>query len=130
MKSNVEKTLYKIGWILLPVMTAFFLLYRYLPFRHIPCMLLYTAGIYCPGCGGTRAVFALLHGHILKALYYHPFVPYCAVLYTWFMISHTLEYLTKGRLSIGLKFRPIYLYIGLGIILANWGLRNLFLSFR
>lgn len=130
MKNDVEKTLYKIGWILLPIMAAIFLLYNYLPFRHIPCMLLYTTGIYCPGCGGTRAVFALLHGHILQSLYYHPFVPYCAALYTWFMISHTLEYLTKGRLSIGLKFRPIYLYIGLGIILANWGLRNLFLSFR
>lgn len=46
-------------------------------------------GIYCPGCGGTRAVLALLHGKPLLSLWYHPFVLYAAVLYACFMLSHT-----------------------------------------
>lgn len=46
-------------------------------------------GIYCPGCGGTRAVLALLQGKPLLSLWYHPFVLYAAVLYAGFMISHT-----------------------------------------
>lgn len=29
-------------------------------------------GLYCPGCGGTRAFFALLHGHFLQSLKYNP----------------------------------------------------------
>ncbi|MBB4035519.1 hypothetical protein GGR21_001412 [Dysgonomonas hofstadii] len=28
-------------------------------------------GLHCPGCGGQRAFFALLHGHILDALHYN-----------------------------------------------------------
>ena len=46
-------------------------------------------GIYCPGCGGTRAVLALLQGRPLLSLWYHPFVLYAAVLYACFMLSHT-----------------------------------------
>lgn len=29
-------------------------------------------GLYCPGCGGTRAFFALLGGHFLQSLKYNP----------------------------------------------------------
>lgn len=32
------------------------------------CFLYETTSIYCPGCGGTRAVYALLHGDILLCL--------------------------------------------------------------
>lgn len=30
--------------------------------------------IYCPGCGGTRALIALLNFDLLKSLYYNPLV--------------------------------------------------------
>ena len=42
------------------------------PNRHAvyPQCLLYNAtGIYCAGCGATRAVYALLHGRILEAVH-------------------------------------------------------------
>jgi hypothetical protein len=42
------------------------------PSRHAvyPQCLLYNAtGIYCAGCGATRAVYALLHGRVLAALH-------------------------------------------------------------
>src|SRR3984957_16405231 len=42
------------------------------PSRHAvyPQCLLYNAtGIYCAGCGATRAVYALLHGRVLDALH-------------------------------------------------------------
>ena len=33
----------------------------------IPCLFHSATGLYCPGCGGQRAFYALLHGDILKA---------------------------------------------------------------
>lgn len=31
-------------------------------------------GIYCPGCGGTRAFLAIIHGHIIRSLQYNPII--------------------------------------------------------
>src|SRR5580700_3882658 len=47
-------------------------LYAVDPNRHAvyPQCLLYNAtGIYCAGCGATRAIHALLHGRVLEALH-------------------------------------------------------------
>ena len=84
-----------------------------------PCVLHSLTGLYCPGCGGTRAVAFLLHGDFLHSLVYHPFVPYAFVLCTWFMISQTIERLSKGRLRIGMHFREAFLWIALAIIIAS-----------
>src|ERR1700733_9675719 len=51
------------------------------PSRHAvyPQCLLYNAtGLYCAGCGATRALYALLHGRLLDAL--HDNVLFVAVL--------------------------------------------------
>jgi hypothetical protein len=42
------------------------------PSRHAvypQCFLYQTTGIYCAGCGATRALYALLHGRVLTALH-------------------------------------------------------------
>ena len=36
------------------------------------CPFKYVTGIPCPGCGGTRAFFALVHGHIAEAVMINP----------------------------------------------------------
>jgi len=36
------------------------------------CPLYATTGLYCPGCGSTRAVHQLLHGHVAAAFGYNP----------------------------------------------------------
>jgi len=33
-----------------------------------PCPLRYLTGLYCPGCGSLRAIHALLHGDLRRAL--------------------------------------------------------------
>ena len=32
------------------------------------CQFHQLTGLNCPGCGGTRAVYQLLHGHVLRAM--------------------------------------------------------------
>ncbi len=81
----------------------------------IPCIFYYTTGLYCPGCGGTRACIALLHGHLIKALWYHPLVPYSVFMYIGFMMSHLLEKLQIPHIK-GWKFHNWYLYTTVGLI--------------
>ena len=123
----MERTLYRLGWILLAFAAGCNILVHFTGIPHLPCILYTVTGLYCPGCGGTRAVWNFLHGHWLRAFSYHPFVPYCGSLFGWFMLSQTIERVSKGKLHIGMKYRNAYLYFGLFLVLANWIVRNLWI---
>ena len=41
----------------------------------LPCPLYVSTGLYCPGCGLTRAAYALLHGQVGRAFGYNLFFP-------------------------------------------------------
>jgi hypothetical protein len=46
--------------------------YAFDPSRHTgypPCLIHQATGLYCAGCGATRALYALLHGRVLTALH-------------------------------------------------------------
>ena len=51
-----------------------------IPAFRIPCLFQLMTGLYCPGCGGTRAVKALLAGHPVLSFLYHPLVLCTAVI--------------------------------------------------
>ena len=93
------------------------------------CIFHAMTGYYCPGCGGTRSVYALLQGHLIQSFLYQPFVLYTAVLGGWFMISQTIERLSRGRVRIALRFRAIYAYIAIGLILVACLVKNLIIVF-
>lgn len=93
-----------------------------------PCLFYETFHLYCPGCGGTRALSVLLQGHFLESIKNHPVIPYSFVLIVSFMISHTLNIFSKGKIK-AMLFRPIYLYIMIAIILLQWFVK-LFLAIR
>lgn len=129
-KRSLEDNLFILGSIFLGISIVAGALFTYVLLPHIslPGCVLYTYfGLYCPGCGGTRAVISLLHGHPLKSLWYHPLVPYSAFLYGAFMLTHALARLTHNRYFRGLKFRNWYLYAAIGIVGANWILKNVLL---
>ena len=120
---KIEDQLYIIGFCLLLTVLLVLVAYRYLQIRlpifAIPCLLRTFTGYYCPGCGGTRAVYALLHLQLWRSFCYHPMVPYVAAVYAWFMISHTIEKLSRHRLRIGMKWNPVWLWTALVILLLN-----------
>lgn len=90
------------------------------------CLFHKTTGLYCPGCGGTRAVYTLLRGNIFASVYYHPIVGYAGVLYVLYMIRGAMAVLSNGRCSF-MKWRLSYVYIGIGIILLQFVIKNILL---
>jgi hypothetical protein len=58
-------------WMVLPVIAVALVLFEFNPSHYgfYPrCLLYVTTGIYCPGCGATRAAYELLHGHLVTAM--------------------------------------------------------------
>lgn len=53
--------------------------------------------IYCPGCGCTRALIALLHGDFLHSLYYNPAVPFAGITVAAYLLSQTVWRLCGRR---------------------------------
>ena len=125
-KDNLETELFHIGIILLAaaIATGFlyiFFLHRFLPQVH--CFFSSVIGIYCPGCGGTRAVKALLQGKFLLSLWYHPVVPYTAVVWGGFLLTQGLHRLGAGRIR-GWRFHYWYLYAAIILALCNFIVKN------
>ncbi|MDE6166861.1 MAG: DUF2752 domain-containing protein [Acetatifactor sp.] len=125
-KADLETELFHIGLIFLAagavLWTGYCLIREQLP--QLPCVVSSLLGIYCPGCGGTRAFVCLLHGKLLLSLWYHPLIPYTAVLFGGFMITQSLNRLGLRRIR-GWKFHRWYLYAGIVIVAGNFVVKNL-----
>lgn len=129
MSKKEEKSLYILGWMLLGAAAVLAGVTKGFSMQmkifSLPCIFWELTGYYCPGCGGTRACAALFRGEIVRSFLCHPVVVYTAVVFAWYMISHTIEYLTRGRLAVGMRYRDLYLYLAAAIILIQWVVRNL-----
>ncbi|NLX76340.1 MAG: DUF2752 domain-containing protein [Clostridiaceae bacterium] len=94
-----------------------------------PCSLRYLTGLYCPGCGMTRALHAAFHLRFAEAFSYNLLWPLIVifisvVLYIWVFLLVTgknpftrFDELFKNRSSI--------LYIVIVLFFAFWILRNI-----
>lgn len=122
-----EKEIYICGLILLGILLFWLAAERLLglEFSLPPCVFHSLTGLYCPGCGGTRACRLLLSGHIFQSFLYHPGVLLAAALYVWFMVSHTIEFVSKGRLKIGLPYTDKFLYLEVVVIILQCLAKNM-----
>ena len=94
-----------------------------------PCLFHLMTGLYCPGCGGTRAVRALLRGNLAMSLQYHPLVPYMAAVILLELASLGISKATKNpRWYLGHELG--FVYGGVAIILLNWIFKNYMLVCR
>ena len=84
----------------------------------IPCIFLELTGLYCPGCGGKRAVLSLIKLNFYQALRYNLLI---TVLIPFFCIHLIYKYIFKGK-----KRLPNYiLYLLLIITIAFAIIRNI-----
>lgn len=125
---NFEHQIFKLGLVFIAISAIIVFIYFKIiaPNVDIPtCMWDSILGIYCPGCGGTRAVIALLHGDIILSLWYHPVVLYSVVIFSAFMLSQGFARITNYRYIKGIPFYNWYLYGALLIIVINVVVKNI-----
>ena len=81
------------------------------------CSVYKYTGYYCPGCGNTRSVRALMHGDILLALRNNPTLPFCGLIgllgYAEFLIGFS------GR-NIKLVPRKLWFWILVAVLFAAY----------
>jgi hypothetical protein len=95
----------------------------------MPCVFQELTGLYCPGCGGTRAVKALLKGDVITSILYHPLILYVVFVSVLFIFSYLIYAKTKNP-KFRLHFDNKYAYIGIGIIVINFVIKNYYLIFE
>ena len=118
--------------VLLIVAVFFIVWFRFDPgfleTRH-SCLFSQTLHLYCPGCGGTRAVQALITGDILRSVMSNPIPVYALVmlLRMWIPLLHNV--ITKAETRI---WTVLHAWEAWGVLVVVFGLflgRNLLLVF-
>lgn len=91
----------------------------------IPCMLHLFTGLYCPGCGASRAIRALLHLEFYQALRYNAVLTVSAPLLGAYFIALAVSYLRFGKDKVSEKIPQAPLYVLIAIFLLYGILRNI-----
>lgn len=101
-------------------LATFYIKYAY-KFIDIPTCIIYeTFGIYCPGCGATRAVYSLYSGEILKSIYYNPLIVYLIIIDFWYLLTEGVSKFSKKENKFFIKRINLYLYFAVIILTLNW----------
>ena len=91
---------------------------------HYPvCPLLHYTGVYCPGCGGLRGAYALVHGHLRTALGCNALAVAGYAVFAVVWVAWTVRAL-RGK-SFEPALRPVYVWALGALVLAFTVVRNL-----
>ncbi len=118
LKNNIQRCL---------ILLSIFLIYYYLKINYnfsIPCPFHYITDLYCPGCGITRCLFALLNLDFKLAFHSNQLV---FILLPFFLIYLVYKfYVDVFNKENKIKKLPnYYLYVLLGITILFGIVRNL-----
>ena len=93
---------------------------------HYPvCPLLRFTGLYCPGCGATRALHHLLHGHVATAFDYNPLLILTLPLLLYLMVTSAVRTVRPGALPPRRPLSPAGMWTILLLVITFAVLRNL-----
>ena len=73
------------------LLAASFFYYPYVFDGPVLCPMPLLLGIPCPGCGLTRSVALLTHGHVEWALAYHPLAPFILLYFAFLWVYKIIE---------------------------------------
>ena len=92
----------------------------------LKCSMVENLHIYCPGCGGTRSVYALLHLDIISSIRYNIVVPFGIFVFLFYDIRAIISVVKKEE-NFFEKQKFILVYVFIGILLINFVVRNILL---
>jgi hypothetical protein len=101
------------------IAAGFFVLFVFDPAQHAfypGCALYRLTGLYCPGCGGLRAVHQLLHGRILAAFHFNPLFVTTVPLLLWAFARAIYRYIHSEPFLPSLKVNWLWSF-GVVVIL-------------
>ena len=111
--------------IILIIIILIYFLMAPITHHYIPCIFHKITGLYCPGCGITRMIYALLSGQIYAAFRYNMLI-FCSLPFILFLIIEYIHAKSKGNIPLYKKI-PNSIWITLIIILLVWMIiRNIF----
>lgn len=90
---------------------------------HLGCPFKMLTGLPCPGCGGTRAFYAIIQGHFAEAILTNPLsvlvTVFAIIAPIWLFIDclHNTNSLYK---MLKKKWHPAFTICVVVIVLANW----------
>lgn len=93
----------------------------------LPCLTKTTFKIYCPACGGTRAVSSLLRFDIIDSLCHNPIVLYIAVCIVLVNVLGVIA-IVKKKSNIFYAWRPL-VYGGILILAVFCVVKNVLMIF-
>lgn len=134
---NSRQQMLRSGWfitanIVIVCVIAMFIAYRFyhvkIVFGFAPCFFAEKLHMYCPGCGGTRAVLALLNFRIIRSILCQPMVAYGAGLCTYYYIGAIIT-IVKNNGKTYCKFKDWTLWLLLIILVVFFIVRNVLLIF-
>jgi hypothetical protein len=103
------------------------ILYLFDPTRagfYAPCLFHRLTGLYCPGCGSTRAMHQLLHGHVILAFRLNPLMVLSLPFVAYGIMSQILS-LKRGWRLPEMSVPSVCIWIYLGIVLVFGIARNI-----
>lgn len=87
------------------------------------CMFRVLTGLTCPGCGSTRALHQLLHGHVASAFVLNPLLLIVLPILMYVLIRHT-AWAIRGASPAGNRLPAPVIYGIFFLLLSFWVIRN------
>ena len=89
------------------------------------CIIFEVAGLYCPGCGASRACYSILHGDWRAAAGYNVLLVVLLPIVAVYIIMKTIDWMITGINHIDSHIPDKVLYGLLGVVIVYGILRNI-----
>ena len=87
------------------------------------CLFRFATGYTCPGCGTTRALHQLLHGHVVAAFELNPFFLLAIPFLLYALIRYSVVVM-HGGVPHHNRLPPAYIYGLFVVVVSFWIFRN------